>query len=70
MNKPLELVFMFFVSIPIWYIFELFNLLLLNWSYTPEFTQLIRFVSAMLLLPAAYETYLLINSIGFLTSLN
>lgn len=60
MNQPLKLAFIFLLSIPFWYVFEFFNVFILNWSYTPEFTPIIRFISAMFIFPAVYETYLLI----------
>ncbi len=62
-NHPLQFMSILLLSIPFWYAFEFFNAFILNWSYTPEFTSLIRFVSAAFILPAVYETYLLIRTL-------
>ena len=63
MNHPVGLAFIFLLSIPFWYVFEFWNIFTLNWYYTPEFTPLIRFVSAAFIFPAIYETYLLISTV-------
>lgn len=62
-NYPLKTFLIFLLSIPFWYAFEFFNMFVLNWHYNPEFTPLIRLVSAMFIFPAVYEIYLLIHTL-------
>lgn len=63
MNKPKEFVFILFASIPLWYVFEFFNIFLQNWEYNTEFTSTILIISATLILPALLETYQLIMTL-------
>jgi len=63
MNRSIELLLIFVLSIPFWYIFEIFNIFVKNWMYNPQFTSLIRLVSAAFLFPAVYEVYHLLKTL-------
>ena len=62
-NHPLQFIGILFLSIPFWHVFEFLNLFFLNWLNTPDFTGLIRFVSAAFIFTGFYETYLLIRTL-------
>jgi hypothetical protein len=58
-----EFILMFFLSVPLWYVFEYFNVFILNWSYTGGFTPFVRLVSSAFLLPALYVTYIFLREL-------
>jgi len=68
-NRPGEFWFLAFWSIPMWNLFELLNFRLQNWFYvnTPAdqtLALLFNFISYATVLPALFETYLLLGAYG------
>lgn len=62
-NQRLKFLFILILSIPFWYIFEVFNIFVANWYYNAQFTSLIRLICSMFIFTAIYETYILIKNI-------
>ena len=68
-SRPWEFWFLAFWSVPLWNLFELLNFRLQNWFYvnTPAdqpLALLFNFISYATVLPALFETYLLLDAYG------
>lgn len=60
-NEFKKFILIVFLSIPIWAVFELYNVYTKNWTYI-NYTPVVHFINFTIILPAVLETYMLLKA--------
>lgn len=68
-NQPKKFLLILLISIPIWSIYELYNLFTQNWYYNEYYTLIIHLVDYTTILPAIIETMSLFIALGWFKGL-